>query len=55
MLYSLARRGDAPAMLRARAGAGGSVHSVIASCAVAVCMALINFVDFLRPRMCWTR
>ena len=56
MLYSLARRGDAPAMLqRTRGRSGIPVHSVIASCAVAVCMALINFVDFLRPRMCWTR
>ena len=51
MLYSLARRGDAPAMLQHTRGRSGiPVHSVIASCAVAVCMALINFVDFLRPK-----
>ena len=43
--------GDAPAMLqRTRGRSGIPVHSVIASCAVAVCMALINFVDFLRPK-----
>ena len=50
MLYSLARRGDAPAMLQHARRSGIPVHSVIASCAVAVCMALINFVDFLRPK-----
>ncbi|WP_349291660.1 amino acid permease [Achromobacter sp. Marseille-Q0513] len=51
MLYSLARRGDAPAMLqRTRGRSGIPVHSVIASCAVAVFMALINFVDALRPK-----
>ena len=35
---------------RTRGRSGIPVHSVIASCAVAVCMALINFVDFLRPK-----
>ena len=35
---------------RTRGRSGIPVHSVIASCAVAVFMALINFVDFLRPK-----
>ena len=48
MLYSLARRGAPPCC--STRGRSIPVHSVIASCAVAVFMALINFVDFLRPK-----
>ena len=51
MLYSLARRRRRAGHVAAHARRSGiPVHSVIASCAVAVFMALINFVDFLRPR-----
>ncbi|CAB3857329.1 GABA permease [Achromobacter anxifer] len=51
MLFSLAKRRDAPALLgRTRGRTGIPVYSVIASCAIAVILALINFVDALRPK-----
>ena len=51
MLFSLAKRGDAPAMLRrTRGNTGIPVNAVIASCAMAVILAVINFIDALRPK-----
>ena len=51
MLFSLARRGDAPAFLKKTQGATGvPVNAVIASCAMAVILAVINFFDSLRPK-----
>lgn len=51
MLFSLAKRGDAPAFLtRTRGATGVPVNAVIASCAMAVILAVINFIDALRPK-----
>ena len=51
MLFSLATRGDAPAIFKmTRAGSGVPVFSILGSCSVAVFVALINFSDTLRPK-----
>ncbi|SHE42069.1 GABA permease [Lampropedia hyalina DSM 16112] len=51
MLYSLAKRGDAPRMLmQTRGNTGIPVYAVIASCSLAVLIAIINFIDALRPK-----
>ena len=51
MLFSLAKRGDAPAFLtRTRGTTGVPVNAVVASCAMAVILAVINFIDALRPK-----
>ncbi|RMX06887.1 amino acid permease [Corticibacter populi] len=50
MLYSLARRGDAPAFLQQTRANGTPVYAVIASCAVAVLIAILNFFESLRPK-----
>lgn len=51
MLFSLAKRGDAPAFLmKTRGNTGIPLNAVVASCAAAVILAVINFFDSLRPR-----
>ncbi|VFR46573.1 Aromatic amino acid transport protein AroP [plant metagenome] len=50
MLYSLSRRGDAPAFLQRTRANGTPVPAVIVSCATAVAVAFINFFESLRPR-----
>lgn len=51
MLFSLAKRGDAPQIFRRTRGKTGiPANAVISSCLLAVVMALINFVGFLRPK-----
>lgn len=51
MLYSLAKRGDAPGFFRlTKARTGIPVYSIIGSCLIAIVLALINFSDALRPK-----
>ncbi|QIL80955.1 amino acid permease [Diaphorobacter sp. HDW4A] len=50
MLYSLAKRGDAPAALQLTRSNGTPIYAVIASCVMAVGIAVLNFFDSLRPR-----
>lgn len=51
MLFSLAKRGDAPAVFqRTRGNTGIPLPAVVGSCTIAVVLALINFVDALRPK-----
>lgn len=51
MLFSLAQRGDAPAIFkRTRGTTGIPMNAVIASCTVAVAMGIINFIEALRPK-----
>ncbi len=51
MLFSLSTRGDAPRFLNiTRTGTGVPVFAIIASCSVAIFVALINFSETLRPK-----
>ncbi len=50
MLYSLSKRGDAPAVLQLTRKNGTPIYAVIASCLMAVGIAALNFFDSLRPR-----
>ncbi|GHS84186.1 putative GABA permease [Pseudomonas sp. PAGU 2196] len=51
MLYSLARRGDAPSFFKfTKAETGIPLYAIIGSCVVAVVLALINFSEVLRPK-----
>jgi len=50
MLYSLSKRGDAPALFQKTRKNGTPVFAVLASCVVAFAIALMNFFDALKPR-----
>ncbi|WP_442965304.1 amino acid permease [Pseudomonas sp. CGJS7] len=51
MLFSLAVRGDAPSVLkRTRHANGAPIWAILASCAVPVVLALMNFSEALRPK-----
>lgn len=50
MLYSLARRGDAHPIFMQTTHKGTPIFSVIASCMLAVVIAIINFFESLRPK-----
>ncbi|MEX8191704.1 amino acid permease [Comamonas guangdongensis] len=50
MLYSLSRRGDAPAVLQRTNASGTPVYAVLLSCVMAVAVAALNFFESLRPR-----
>ena len=50
MLYSLATRGDAPALLQHTRANGTPLPAVIVSCLMAVAVAVLNFFDSLRPK-----
>lgn len=49
MLYSLARRGDAPRLFKVTGSNGIPVFAVLASCMMAVGVAILNFFESLRP------
>lgn len=50
MLYSLSRRGDAPAILQLTRSNGTPIYAVLASCVMAVSIAVLNFFESVRPR-----
>jgi len=50
MLFSLAKRGDAHPIFKQTSTRGIPVYSVIASCSIAVFIAMLNFFDSLRPK-----
>ncbi|AOA59130.1 amino acid permease [Acinetobacter larvae] len=50
MLYSLSKRGDAPALFQKTQANGTPIFAVLASCAVALFIACLNFFDALKPR-----
>lgn len=50
MLYSLSRRGDAPAILQRTRANGTPVYAVLLSCVMAVAVAVLNFFESMRPR-----
>ena len=50
MLYSLSKRGDAPAILQETRANGTPVFAVMASCAMAIIIAALNFFESLRPK-----
>jgi len=50
MLFSLAKRGDAHPIFKQTSTRGIPVYSVIASCSIAVFIAVLNFFDSLRPK-----
>ena len=50
MLFSLAKRGDAHPIFKQTSTRGIPVYSVIASCSIAVFIAVLNFFESLRPK-----
>ena len=50
MLYSLSKRGDAPALFQKTRANGTPVFSVLASCFIAFAIACMNFFDAIQPR-----
>ena len=50
MLYSLSKRGDAPALFQKTRANGMPVFAVLASCLIAFAIALMNFFEALNPR-----
>ena len=50
MLFSLAKRGDAHPIFKQTSTRGIPVYSVIASCSIAVFVAVLNFFESLRPK-----
>lgn len=51
MLFSLAKRGDAPSIFKiTRAGSGVPVFAIIGSCSISVAVALANFYEGLSPK-----
>lgn len=50
MLYSLAQRGDAHALFGKTTARGTPVFAVIASCSIAILVAICHFFEFLRPK-----
>lgn len=50
MLYSLAQRGDAPQLFKQTRANGTPIFAVIASCSLAVALAVLNFFESLRPK-----
>ena len=50
MLFSLAKRGDAHTIFKQTSTRGIPVYSVVASCSIAVFIAVLNFFDSLRPK-----
>ena len=50
MLYSLAKRGDAPKLFSYTRRQGTPIFAVLASCAIALILAVLNFFEALRPK-----
>lgn len=50
MLYSLAQRGDAPKLFSHTRGQGTPIFAVMASCAIALILAVLNFFEALHPK-----
>lgn len=50
MLYSLAQRGDAPKLFASTRGKGTPIFAVIASCSIALLLAVLNFFESLSPK-----
>ncbi len=50
MLYSLSQRGDAPSLFKQTRANGTPIYAVIASCSIAVALAILNFFEALGPK-----
>lgn len=50
MLYSLSQRGDAPSLFKQTRTNGTPIYAVIASCSIAVALAILNFFEALGPK-----